>query len=109
MTNEELDDGVIRTFLSTQVYPLEAIQNAAYRIADACTVVFGLPNDESLLPITFTFRPLTSTENAREAVRRFHEDLLDQTLRLRVARETSSIRALLLAQAFSKTDLVRRT
>jgi His-Xaa-Ser system protein HxsD len=41
-------------------------------------------------------------------MRSFFQELLDQELRERIAEETDAIRSLILAQAYSKTDLIRR-
>ena len=44
---------------------------------------------------------------AREVIRSFKQELLDQELREHIADETAPVRTLILAQAFSKTGLIR--
>jgi His-Xaa-Ser system protein HxsD len=90
--------------LDLRVYSLTAVKKAAYRGAARCTVVIGSP-DGDRLPVRFAFRPGTSASAAQEAVRRFHEDLVDEDLRERLNAETAPLRGLILAHAFSRTDL----
>ncbi|HEX7601643.1 MAG TPA: His-Xaa-Ser system protein HxsD [Polyangiaceae bacterium] len=101
------DDGSARAVIDLLVYRLAAVKKAAYRVADRCTVALGTPADEAL-PVEFLFAPGTSDSAARSAVRAFYQELLDQELREHIAEETGPLRALILAHAFSKTDLIRR-
>jgi His-Xaa-Ser system protein HxsD len=100
-------DASIRVTIDLHVYRLTAVQKAAYRCADRCTAVLGTAEGERL-PITFAFRPQVPEADALEAVRLFFQELLDQELREKIGEETRAIRALILAQAFSRTDLIRR-
>ncbi|RYG28603.1 His-Xaa-Ser system protein HxsD [bacterium] len=84
-----------------------AIKKAAYRIADRCTVILQSPAGDEL-PVLLTFKGGTTERAASSVVRSFYQDLLDQELREQVAEETGPMRALILAHAFSKTDLIRR-
>jgi His-Xaa-Ser system protein HxsD len=52
--------------------------------------------------------PPSSRETPEELLALFYRELADQELREKVAEQTRDIRALLLAHAFSRTDLVRR-
>lgn len=104
---EIFDGTAIRTTIDLRSYRLAAVKKAAYRLAARCTAVLGTLEHEQL-PIAFNFKPGTNEATAREAVRLFFEELLDQELREHVAEETAPMRALILAQAFSKTDLIRR-
>lgn len=97
----------LQTHLDTRLYRLLAVQKAAYRVAEKCTVVLGSP-DGDRLPLTFSFRPQTSEDAAEEAVRIFHQELLDEELRAVIHEETDSLRALILAHTFSRTDLIAR-
>jgi His-Xaa-Ser system protein HxsD len=100
-------DGCVHVTIDTRCYRLSAVQKAGYRLADRCTLMLGgLAAD--MLPISFAFpRPVEKRE-ALDVVRMFFQELLDQELREKIAEETGPIRALLLAHAFSKTDLIRR-
>jgi His-Xaa-Ser system protein HxsD len=101
------DGTAVRTTIDLRNYRLAAVKKAAYRLASRCTAVLGTTEAEKL-PITFTFKPGTNELTALEAVRSFFEELLDQDLREHIADETAPMRTLILAQAFSKTDLIRR-
>lgn len=103
----QLQDGAIPMTIDLRVYRLEAIQKAAYRIADRSTVIIGT-TDGDHLPVAFTFRPSTSERDAKEVVRLFFEEVLDQELREKIGEETRPMRSLLLAHAFSRTDLIKR-
>jgi His-Xaa-Ser system protein HxsD len=93
--------------LDLRVYSPTAVKKAAYRSAARCTVVIGSP-DGDRLPVRFVFRPGTAASAAHEAVCRFHEDLVDEDLRERLNAETAPLRGLILAHAFSRTDLIQR-
>lgn len=106
MSEDLVFDGqVIRTTIHLGTYRLTAAKKAAYRLAHRCTAVFGAIAEGSV-PVTFTFAPGTGKAVAREAVRAFFQELLDQDLREAIAEETGPLRTLILAQAFSKTDLI---
>jgi His-Xaa-Ser system protein HxsD len=100
-------DGAIHAVVDLRAYRLAAVQKSAYRIADRCTAVLGELAGDSL-PLTFLFPAGANEEAALATVKLFFQDLLDQELREKVSEETKPIRALILAQAFSRTDLVRR-
>jgi His-Xaa-Ser system protein HxsD len=100
-------DGSVRALLDLRCYRLTAVQKAGYKCADKCTLVVGSLEGHSL-PITLLFPPATREREALEQVRLFFRELLDQELREKLADETQPVRALLLAHAFSKTDLIRR-
>lgn len=102
-----IQNGTIRTSIDLRAYRMTAIQKAAYRFAKEFTLVLGA-NDQNSLPVTFLFAEGTAEGEAFEAVRVFFRELLDQELRERIGEETRAIRSLILAQAFSKTDLIRR-
>jgi His-Xaa-Ser system protein HxsD len=100
-------NGEIRTRVDLRSYRLVAIKKAAYSVAARCTAILGTP-DEHILPMTFLFMDGTPKTVAFEIVREFFQVALDQELREAIGEETAPLRALILAQAFSKTDLVRR-
>lgn len=93
--------------LDMRVYRLLAIKKAAYRVAERCTVVLG-STEFDRLAVTLCFRPGTGEKAVQEAIRRFHQELLDEELRAVIHEETDALRALILAHTFSRTDLVER-
>jgi His-Xaa-Ser system protein HxsD len=100
-------DGAVQAILDLRVYRLVAVQKAAYRFADRCTAMLGTPEDNHL-PVRFVFRTEVAEQEALETVRLFFQELLDQELREQIGDETRAVRALIIAQAFSKTDLIRQ-
>jgi His-Xaa-Ser system protein HxsD len=103
----EFDGSALRGTVDLRAYRLSAVKKAAYRVASKVTVVLGTRVGEEL-PITLAFKPGTPEGVAIEAGRAFFQELLDQELRELVAEETAPMRTLILAHAFSKTDLIRR-
>jgi His-Xaa-Ser system protein HxsD len=93
--------------LDLQVYRLTAVKKTAYKLADRCTAVLGSIEGERM-PLTIFFPPRTQESAAIEVTRLFFQELLDQELREQISDETRAIRSLILAHAFSKTDLIRR-
>ena len=91
--------------IDTRVYRIEAVKKAAYRVAHKCTIALGSPLQDRL-PLSFSFRSGTTEEDAEEAVRLFHQELLDEDLRATIHEETDALRALILAQAFSGLSLI---
>jgi His-Xaa-Ser system protein HxsD len=102
-----LVDGAIALMIDVRVYRLTAVKKTAYRLADRCTAVIGALADP-LVPVTLRFKPGTTEAGARETARLFFQELLDQELREHIADETSAVRTLILAHAFSRADLIKR-
>jgi His-Xaa-Ser system protein HxsD len=97
-------NGRIAVTIDLRVYRLSAVQKAGYRLASKCTIVLGEIRDATL-GVTLVFNATTSEPDAFEVARLFYQELLDQELREKVGEETSSLRALILAHAFSRTNL----
>jgi His-Xaa-Ser system protein HxsD len=102
-----VENAEIRTKVDLRVYRLTAVQKTAYKLADRCTAVLGETHGDTL-PITIAFGPRVVEAEACEIARQFFRELLDQELREKIGEETRAIRSLLLAHAFSRTDLIRR-
>ena len=102
-----LRDGCVALTLDVRVYRLGAIKKAAYRLADRFTAAIGSPTADTI-PLTLRFKANTTDASARESVRLFFEELMDQELRESIAEETAPLRNLILAHAFSNLDVVKR-
>ncbi len=97
----------VHLLLNSTAYALSAIQKTGYRLARRCTLLIGESKVDGqhvslLLPV-----PLAESE-ARAVALDFLRELTDQQLREHIREETKGIRELILAHAFSKTDLVGR-
>lgn len=97
----------IALVLDLRSYRLSAIKKAAYRFADRFTAILGSPEHDRI-PLVLRFRPGIADAAAQECVRQFFQELLDQELREHIADETSAVRTLILAHAFSNVDLIER-
>lgn len=95
----------VQTTIDMQVYRLTAVKKAAYRVANRCTVVLGTL-EGALLPLTLSLRRSASNDDLEEALRLFHQELLDEELRATIREETEPLRALILAQTFSRANLI---
>lgn len=94
-------DGV-SVLLDNSVYRASAIKKATYKFGDRCHL--HIENQEGRTKVILRAkRPL---ENIEYLAGEFCNEVLDQELREVVATETSGIRDLLIAQAFSKTSLI---
>jgi His-Xaa-Ser system protein HxsD len=90
--------------LSTTIYSLESIKKAAYKFADRASILI-IPGTESSIIATFNFTGKNPQDNLEQVISEFSNELLDQDLREVVKRETSALRNLILAHAFSQTTL----
>lgn len=95
-------DGVA-VYLDGKVYRLSAVKKAAYKFGDRCHV--HLTAEDSRTKVILKARK--KLENVDHLAGEFCNEVLDQELREVVADETSNIRDLLIAQAFSKTSLIQ--
>ncbi|HWA54284.1 MAG TPA: His-Xaa-Ser system protein HxsD [Solirubrobacterales bacterium] len=83
-------------------YSLDAVQRAAYRFSDrlSCDI------SEGAKAIEVNVRVADGTERPEAVLDDFRNEALDQVLRERIRAETSDVRNLVLALAFSKTGLI---
>lgn len=100
-------EGRLAFTLDARVYRLTAMKKAAYRFADRFTASFQ-PGASDEIRVELAFKSGTEERVARDALPTFMRELLDQDLREQISEETAPLRTLILAQAFSRTDLIRR-
>jgi His-Xaa-Ser system protein HxsD len=82
-----------------------SLEKAAYRLAEHLTVDFTLL-DEPHQIVCAVSNNLNSQKTSTECVELFKHEVLDQQLRAKLQTKTENIRNLILAVAFSKTDLI---
>jgi His-Xaa-Ser system protein HxsD len=80
---------------------LDAVQRAAYAVAALMTVDIRASDDEYVC----TLFPRELHTDLDALVHRIRSEVIDQTLRLRIAQETEPLRNLIFALAFSQTGL----
>lgn len=84
------------------VYGIDPILKAAHRFTDRCHV--HAEQSDGMTIVRLTAR--TALANLRHLAGEFANEVLDQRLRATLAEQTEPIRRLLIAQAFSKVDLL---
>ena len=82
-----------------RVFSLDTIKRALYRFADKCSFDTQLKDNE----ITVTL----NSKVGDDLPVKIKNEVLDQDLRDTLAKETSNIRTLILANAFSNTGLIQ--
>jgi len=82
-------------------HSLDAVQRAAYRLSDRLSCEISKRDDT----IEATLFLAEDAEDPEALIAEFRNEVLDQALRERIRTETSDIRNLVLALAFSKTGL----
>jgi len=82
------------------LYDVEAIKRTAYRFGDRLAVDIA-PSDSE---IVCRLRATTAV-GAAELATAFRVEVLDQDLRIRIAKETEPLRNLILSLAFSRSGL----
>lgn len=84
------------------VYSLDSVKRAAYTFTDRYSFDINLVDDE----IVCVASPIDGVDADQTTfIRRLRNAVLDQDLREQVARQTESVRNVILAHAFSKTGL----
>jgi His-Xaa-Ser system protein HxsD len=99
--------GQIVLKVDTRLFRAEAVQKTVYRLAHRFTAVFG-GLDGTVLPVTLAFSAAIDEVTALESARLFWRELVDQELREKIGEDTRSIRTLIIAQAFSRTGLIKQ-
>jgi His-Xaa-Ser system protein HxsD len=82
-------------------HSVDAVQRAAYKFSDRLSCDLARNNGT----IQCTLHLPDQTEDVEATLADFRNEVLDQTLRERIRGETSEVRNLILALAFSKTGL----
>jgi His-Xaa-Ser system protein HxsD len=95
-------DGSFAVEFDRKVYKLSAVKKAAYKYGG----LFHFVIEETGTATVVSLKPTAACRNSEEAAGQFCNEVLDQELREEIASETSGVRDLLLAHAFSKTSLI---
>lgn len=81
---------------------LDALQRAAYAVADLMSIDIAVSDDRYVC----TLFPRDAGTDPEALAHRIRSEVIDQTLRLRIAEETGPLRNLIFALAFSQTGLI---
>ncbi len=99
------ESGVFALRVDLSVFSRDAVLRAAYKLTDRCHLFV---ERESAVGgwLVVTFRPKADRGELETIVGDFSNELIDQQLRERLAREAGPIRQILVAQAFSEGNLL---
>ena len=98
------DDKGFTLMLDTSIYCLEAIKKTAYKFANQTSIVIA-PGADSSISVFFNFAGSYEKNDPEQVVADFCNELLEQDLREIVRKDTSALRNLIIAHAFSRTSL----
>jgi His-Xaa-Ser system protein HxsD len=91
----------LKLTFENSVFGHEAIKRALYRFADRCSC--EIASDDKLTVVTVYSN---ESENPAQLEADIRNEILDQDLRSSIAQDTQHVRNLILANAFSKTNLI---
>lgn len=95
----------MKIVIDPQVYSLEAVKKAAYRVLDRFAARISV--DASGFICEVAFAPDMTDAQRNTALDDFWKELLDQDLRERIGQETAAIRNAVLAVAFAPVVKLR--
>jgi His-Xaa-Ser system protein HxsD len=98
------EDSALRLTLSTEIYSIAAILRSCYWLTDRCYVHLAKAN-EGQVEVTLLAKSGGESETSATAWH-FLNDLIDQQLRVSIQQETSAVRDMIVAQAFSDVDVI---
>jgi len=99
------DDGRIEVKIDRSLFSDDAVKAAAYRLASDCGFALSLESDTVML-VEVRFKTDYPEAKRDEMASAFLNEIIDEDLRIRVRTETEATRNLILAAAFSKTNLL---
>lgn len=91
----------LKLTFENSVFSHEAIKRALYRFADRCSCDISSSEMHTLVNVY-----ANESENPEQLEADIRNEVLDQDLRSSIANETQHVRNLILANAFSKTNLI---
>lgn len=87
-----------------RVFSVEAVKNAAYRMAGSFDCDIRLDGEDIVCGLKFRQKEQDADlNNLRE---RFRREVIDHDLRLQISSQTEGVRNLILAHAFSRTGTI---
>ncbi len=95
----------IEVSFSPGIFSLETVKKASYKFTDLVAFEFTQGDGGGIKVVLAPIKE-KSAEDLELISKQFKNEVLDQDLRTIVAQETEGIRNLILAQAFSRTDLL---
>jgi len=91
--------------IDTMFYSIDTAKKASYKFTNSCSFLFKKSKKNEIKVILEFIQDLNDSEK-KDIIKEFCNEMLDQSLREKISKETESIRNLILAQAFSRTSLI---
>lgn len=96
---------IMQVSFDRNVFTLDCLKKSAYRFIDKFSIDFDMSGDQINCKLNFDSK--LTQKQCEFYVDQFKKEILDQDLRESIKRETEPVRNLVLAQAFSKTNLIK--
>lgn len=99
---EVLKDDKAIFFVNEKIYSLTAVMKTAYMFIEKVYIYFDYEK-EKLIRVEFIPKEAKDKDFVKKLVGEFYNELLNQTLRLKIFKETKNIRELILGRALYNT------
>ncbi|AWI05953.1 His-Xaa-Ser system protein HxsD [Clostridium drakei] len=99
---EVLKDDKAIFFVNEEIYSLTAVMKTAYMFIEKVYIYFDYEK-EKLIRVEFILKEVKDKDFLKKLVGEFYNELLNQTLRIKIFKETKHIRELILGRAFYNT------
>lgn len=99
------EDGTVTVLFDLQAYSIFAVKKAVYKFAADCSAILN-KSEENTIEVHLSFPDELDKTAQKSIVRALCNEVIDQDLREQIFQETEATRNLILAQAFSKTNLL---
>jgi His-Xaa-Ser system protein HxsD len=93
---------VARWRIDLELYTADAIFRACYKFTDRCYILLDRSDERA---VTAEFRARDGKSDMHDILGEFANELIDQRLRMDLARETKAVRDLIVEQAFVEAAL----
>jgi len=97
----KLGEECLQLVINTQLYSPEVIFRTAYLFTGRCYLFLSSDSKGNILA---SFRLKQKSSDLEDVVGEFGNELINQRVRVELARETASIRELIVTQAFAEAD-----
>lgn len=89
-------------YLNSKIYKLSCIMKAGFNFIDDFYLFFDYENEDTIR-VDFKSKESRAIEEIKKIVGEFHNELLNQSIRYKVSKETKNVRELILGRALYNT------
>ena len=97
---KRMPDWSVTFSVDTSVYCRDAIVSTAHLFTESCHMRISEEHGKVVVSVS----PKAPDVDVQHVVRDFHNELIDQQLRIRLRRETGEIQKLIIAEAFAPLE-----